>query len=216
MSALVGGHRLVENLETNEQPHTLVSHVYDHPEVIVRWADWLYSMEGNRNANVGVEGQDWRRAKPGEVNYNGNPALFFVEPHVKYEMQNQRWLHIGPHFNSRELRQGGATTPEIMEKGQERRLYQWTDEFYHPYKYAEFMPNLIFGEADALELGQIEPALKDAVDSAIARFVTGNLSLDDDWDGYVRELQAWAATATWSSTSRRWTPSAPRPGRVAR
>lgn len=57
------------------------------------------------------------------------------------------------------------------------------------YKYAEFMPNLIFGEADALELGQIEPALKDAVDSAIARFVTGNLSLDDDWDGYVRELQ---------------------------
>ena len=51
------------------------------------------------------------------------------------------------------------------------------------------MPNLIFGEADALELGQIEPALKDAVDSAIARFVTGNLSLDDDWDGYVRELE---------------------------
>ena len=51
------------------------------------------------------------------------------------------------------------------------------------------MPNLIFGEADALELGQIEPAPKDAVDSAIARFVTGNLSLDGDWDGYVRELQ---------------------------
>ena len=51
------------------------------------------------------------------------------------------------------------------------------------------MPNLIFGEADALELGQIEPALKDAVDSAIARFVTGDLSLDDDWDGYVRELE---------------------------
>ena len=51
------------------------------------------------------------------------------------------------------------------------------------------MPNLIFGEADALELGQIEPALKDAVDSAIARFVTGNLSLDDDWDGYLRELE---------------------------
>ena len=45
------------------------------------------------------------------------------------------------------------------------------------------------GEADALELGQIEPALKDAVGSAIARFVTGNLSLDDDWDGYVRELE---------------------------
>ena len=104
------------------QPHTLVSHVYDHPEVIVRWADWLYSMQGNRNANVGVEGQDWRRAKPGEVNYNGNPAMFFVE-------------------------------------------------------------------ADALELGQVEPALKDAVDSAIARFVTGNLSIDDDWDGYVRELE---------------------------
>ena len=171
------------------QPHTLVSHVYDHPEVIVRWADWLYSMEGNRDANVGVEGQDWRRAKPGEVNYNGNPAMFFVEPHVKYAMQNQRWLHIGPHFNSRELRQGGATTPEIMEKGQERRLYQWTDEFYHPYKYAEFMPNLIFGEAVALELGQIEPALQDAVESAIARFVTGNLSIDDDWDGYLRELE---------------------------
>lgn len=61
--------------------------------------------------------------------------------------------------------------------------------FYHPYKYAELMPNLIFGEADALELGQIEPALKDAVESAIARFVTGNLSIDDDWDGYVRELE---------------------------
>ena len=123
------------------------------------------------------------------MNYNGNPAIFFVEPHVKYAMQNERWLHVGPHFNSRELRQGGATTPEIMEKGQERRLYQWTNEFYHPYKYAEFMPNLIFGEENALELGQIEPALKDAVESAIARFVTGNLSLDDDWDGYLRELE---------------------------
>ena len=103
------------------QPHTLVSHVYGSPEVIVRWADWLYSMEGNRNANVGVEGRDWRRVRPGEVNYNGTPALFFTEPHVKYAMQNERWLHIGPHFNSRELRQGGATTDEIMEKGQERR-----------------------------------------------------------------------------------------------
>ena len=40
-----------------------------------------------------------------------------------------------------------------------------------------------------MELGQIEPALKDAVESAIARFVTGNLSLDDDWDGYLRELE---------------------------
>ena len=75
------------------QPHTLVSHVYDHPEVIVRWADWLYSMEGNR------------------------------------------------------------------------------------------------GEVSALELGQIEPALKDAVESAIARFVTGNLNIDDDWDGHVREME---------------------------
>ena len=49
--------------------------------------------------------------------------------------------------------------------------------------------DLIFGEENALELGQIEPALKDAVESAIARFVTGNLSLDDDWDGYLRELE---------------------------
>ena len=106
---------------------------------------------------------------------------------------------------------------KIMEKGQERRLYQWTDEFYHPYKYAEFMPNLIFGEADALELGQIEPALKDAVESAIARFVTGNLSIDDDWGGYVRELEGLGRDRYLElSTSRRWTPSARRRSRASR
>ena len=171
------------------QPHTLVVTDYEYPEVLVRWADWLYSIEGNRSANTGIKDEDWRWAKDGEVNYNNNPAIFFVEPHVLYNLQNERWLHTAPHFNSRELRQGGATTQEIIDKGQESRLYKWTDEFYHPYKYPEFMPNLMYGEEEALELGEIEPALKDAVRSAVARFVTGELDIDGDWNSYIRELE---------------------------
>jgi putative aldouronate transport system substrate-binding protein len=76
----------------------------------------------------------------------------------------------------------------MIEKGQERRLYQWTEESYYPYRYDEFLPNLIFGEAEALELGEIEPSLKDAVNSAVARFVTGEMDLDQDWNTYLRQL----------------------------
>jgi len=170
------------------QPHTLVTKECKYPEVVVRWADYFYGPEGAREASTGRKDVDWRWAKPGEMAYTGRPAVAYKFPHVKYELANNVWRHSAPHFASTDIRDTLAMDAETVKINQAPKLWFATKDLYEQYKKKEIPPNLFFNEEQAMEVGEISPALRSHVTASIARFVTGERNIDAEWDPYKQEL----------------------------
>jgi putative aldouronate transport system substrate-binding protein len=49
-------------------------------------------------------------------------------------------------------------------------------------------PNLYFDTAVAEEVGRLKIAISDYQNEAVARFITGQLDVDKDWDSYKKQL----------------------------
>ena len=70
----------------------------------------------------------------------------------------------------------------------QQRRNQQTDEKLVPYLRLT-MPPLFFLEDENTEIATLETDLGNFVNSAMAKFVTGELDLDKDWDEYLAKLE---------------------------
>ena len=50
------------------------------------------------------------------------------------------------------------------------------------------MPSFFFSEEDNAEIARLQTTIINYVDESTAAFVTGNKSIDNDWDAYITEL----------------------------
>ena len=70
----------------------------------------------------------------------------------------------------------------------ELRLVQATQQ-YLQYKPAETMPVIWADEETSALQAQLSVAIVDYVQQATTRFITGDMSIDNDWDAYVDALK---------------------------
>jgi putative aldouronate transport system substrate-binding protein len=63
-------------------------------------------------------------------------------------------------------------------------------ETYQPY-YAECMPNLFFAEEDLDRLNTLKTPLDDYVKSVEAKFITGEMSIESEYDAFVATLESY-------------------------
>lgn len=56
-------------------------------------------------------------------------------------------------------------------------------------KDGEYVPALKFTSEETKSINEIRTNLKTYVEESAARFITGDLSLEKDWDKYVSELE---------------------------
>lgn len=165
----------------------------ENPDLAMKWADWLYNQEATlRYVEAGREGHEWQKAADGAIDLRGRQAKWERIDNVEYgEIQNVHYYQMGPSYRDFEYRQSwGYPEDEFASDGYERRLYNVTQE-YEPFAPDTSMvyPKTYANPDHVDELSKLKTAIQDLTDESIARFITGDLDIENDWDKYVSDLE---------------------------
>lgn len=166
-----------------------------NPEAALRWADYFYSHEGGAMKGMGLKGKGWDDPQAGDVGLNGEPALLRrLVPYIE-EPQNDSLWQYGINYAPEEYRFGEAMDPNVdlySVEGLEKLLLQETRNKYEPYipkdDSLSVIPPIKLKDEESQQIQTISVELSNYVKESTVRFVTGDLSLERDWDKYVESL----------------------------
>ncbi|MCL2478968.1 MAG: hypothetical protein FWF22_05660, partial [Treponema sp.] len=167
-----------------------------NPALVLRYLDWMYTDEGMTAYYYGGKGIGWTDADPGATGPAGTPATikqFTLKDGDKY-YGNLTWGNGLPAYQTqawRNLLQQPADMMDPAGTGSERFLYYWTKQNYEPYgaPVSMLIPPLYYNENDVSSIASLKTAINTYVEESIAKFVTGQMSVDRDWDRFQTELK---------------------------
>lgn len=172
----------------------------ENPEAAFAVGDFLMSPEASMVQMYGEEGTYWGKLQtpvpsmvPGiDAVYWTNPGFSINEDEAYYK--NTWWS--GLYGKTVEFCARMQPRPENLyaPEAYEARLIEETVKL-EPYFYPEYLPKNIYLEntADAEKFSNIQSSLQEYVKLSMVQFITGELSLDTDWDSYVDSLQNYNA-----------------------
>lgn len=149
----------------------------EHPEIVMAWADQLYSQEGGALVFMGIEGQSY------QLNDDGT----------------WEWI-LGDYADVSELRaaeciQGGAydssVQPELwFENKADAAEYKFQHDVPSDREYMdESFPVLTFTEDETSEIATIAADLDPYIKQYQAQVITGELDLEDSWQSYLDTME---------------------------
>lgn len=166
----------------------------EDPALILRWLDYFYSDEGVL-FRAGREGIEWRRAEDGEIGFNGEPAKYvsMSTPEDDEYYQNVDFSEHIPLALTKEYRESGATQQDFRADGvdnwNEVQLFQGTKAFEEVAKSAEeSLPPLTVPVEQADDYARMKTEIEDYMDECLVQFIVGGMDLENDWDGYLEQL----------------------------
>ena len=168
------------------------------PALALKWADALGEIEATTRSIHGVKDTDWTWANEGELGINGEQAIWkSLSDIANVPTQNVHWSQAGPSYRSSDYRLGQYVAPEDAEFDIEVILYNQTLENYEPYKQPESMalPPLYFSEDQAQVVAELTPTIQALVDQTFSQAVTGQINIDDAWQGYLDSLEGLGLSA---------------------
>jgi len=171
----------------------VISKECKYPEAAIRWADSMFTHEMSLIMQWGKKGEGWDDPEPGDVGIDGKPALHKILRPYSHEPQNYGFLNIGLIYNTNEYRFGEATDPDIDPlgpMGMEKLMFMETRDKYEPYKPTDcsVLPIVKLFASESDELQTINVELDKYIEESKIRFITGELSIENDWDEYVQNL----------------------------
>jgi len=154
-----------------------------HPDVAVRWVDWLYTWEGALRSREGQEGIGWKRPDPGTLSYTGGVATW--QRLDQYgSTYNDRYDGIGyPHNMLIHSEQSGSDDI-YAPNGAATRNYR-ASIIYAPYAPKKASPPLRIPSADAMRFSQLSTDIAAYWRESAVQFITGGMDLNRDWNAYV-------------------------------
>jgi len=133
-------------------------------------------------SRIGREGHEWGWAEPGDVAINGQPAKWKKLTPLG-QMQNYFWSAYSINYTFNHSEQAGDAV------GLEPLLYNST-KLYEPYGNKDVIVPPLWLEKEANErVAQLAADINTYVNESLARFITGDLDLESDWDKYVKKLE---------------------------
>jgi putative aldouronate transport system substrate-binding protein len=169
----------------------VITSAAQHPEIAFRWLDGLYSQEVTKRSQLGIPGEQWFDPPEGSVGINGLPALYIQEWFesdgdalgANVRMDNIMMADRSSIFRLGEM--ADWNDPETIWR-QEPRLFHITATFYEPFTNDhQALPLFAFTEEEADRLGMLNPLIHDHMMESLTLFLSGGLSLDNDWDNFV-------------------------------
>ena len=163
-----------------------------NPEAIFRWGDYMCGEEASIWSRYGVPEIDWRRPLPGEKSLYDDmgfpPVLAQILPWGS--IQNSHWV-------------AGSGGPGILPLGLTDGMIPSDNPLDNPIWVAKSVPlhigkippvenrveKTIFTYQEMMEISDIQNAINTYVNENLALFVTGQRSIERDWDAYVREFE---------------------------
>lgn len=170
----------------------------ENPEAAFKVGDFLIGEEATLIMPYGEEGTLWGRLEePTESILEGVDAIYWITPAYTSEDQDyynkNTWI-TGLENKLAEVRASMAPIPEDMytPEAYEARLFEETEKVVD-YFYPEYLPKNIFieNEDDADTFATLQTSLQEYVKTSMAQFITGELSLENDWDSYVSTLDSY-------------------------
>ncbi|MBZ9537028.1 ABC transporter substrate-binding protein [Cytobacillus oceanisediminis] len=166
----------------------VISSSTKHPEAAFRLADALYNDDVMMRAIYGVEGEDWRAAKEGEVGLDGSQAKYF-EFDSGEEMQNNHWNKAAPEFQTKEFLNSIALgNAENIKDNVIYIVNQETDKYVPHVDEEILVPPLILNDQQSQEILDIQKSIYDYVEEMNVRFIIGDADLDKEWDTYIETI----------------------------
>jgi putative aldouronate transport system substrate-binding protein len=160
---------------------------------LIKLVDYMFTEEGQTNSASGMEGIDWRKPKEGEVALGeGVTPKVATIPAVEGEApRNAGWSGTAHFYMPREYRDSWVQGTDIYDSANyERRLYQAT-LLYQGHEPKELFPlwSIWIDSAEVDEASILQTNIKSYIEQSALQFVTGNKSLEKDWDAYVKGLK---------------------------
>ena len=159
----------------------VVTDKIEHLVESCRWMDYWYSDEGARLFFMGIEGESYEQTGDDEFEFTeqitDNPEGLTVDealrPYVNYMGGGYPGIVLEKYFkgteSSPQAREGSAKVAE--------------------HRIEEIWPLFTYTSDEAAELSAITVDLTKLVDESRAKFITGEMSVDKDWDKYVSQFE---------------------------
>lgn len=170
--------KMVPKISEVKRGRAAITSKNKHPEATMRWLDHLYSEEGTILARLGIEG----------VTYEWN------EDQTQWRLIAPEGVNTSQH-NAQEAVGAGTPVPMVLEqeffdKEDNPTIHiieDWVREEYLPYAVEPF-PQVYFTLEEQQRLNQIKPDVDTYIEQMEAKFVTGEISVDQGWDEFVSKL----------------------------
>lgn len=153
----------------------------EYPEITIKLIDWVYEREGALTSMRGIAGEDFIYTNAEETECE----LVIPEGYASFE--EYRAKKLTPNSGCITPGLGGGTLPVVHNP-----LNDWiddqVDENLVPY-WVEPYPQVYLEDADQKEVATINADINPYVIEMSARFITGDLSLEKDYDNFIAELE---------------------------
>ncbi|WP_138755638.1 extracellular solute-binding protein [Paenibacillus sinopodophylli] len=161
---------------------------------LIQMIDYIYTPEGQTNAQSGLEGIGWRKPEAGEaaLGEGAQPQFVSLIPINETKSTNSGWSGMAHFYMPREYRDSWVASKDIYAiDGYERRLMEAT-QLYEGHEPAEMFPiwTIWLDPAEADEVGILQTNVSNYIEQSTLQFITGDLDLDKDWDSYIAGLES--------------------------
>lgn len=164
------------------------------PEIAFRVGDFLFDYEATTRCFYGAEGVGWRYIEPGVgVGVTGMPATW--EFNVGHDGKprpesdaNWGWIQAGP-MNTSEKWHGERLVrdPDLNSEVKMYKSYQL--QLPHIFPIENTLHRVIYDDEYQAEMADLVTSLNSLIREYIARFTTGDLDIDKDWDTFVDQVK---------------------------
>ncbi|WP_020620319.1 extracellular solute-binding protein [Paenibacillus daejeonensis] len=160
---------------------------------LIQMVDYMFTMEGQTNGASGMEGIDWRKPEAGEeaLGEGVEPQVALIPAAEGEAPRNAGWSGTAHFYMPKEYRDSFVQGTEIYDPANyERRLYQAT-LLYEGHEPEELFPlwSIWIAQEEVDEASILQTNIKSYIEQNALQFITGNKSLEKDWDAYVKGLQ---------------------------
>ena len=159
-----------------------------NPEAAFRMLDLMVSEDCSIMARWGQENVDWRRAAEGDKGMYEDAGYgpFLLESNPIWGTpQNQHWMQTGPFIRQYAIAAGmvwdgnTANTEYMIAKGIGGYLNKAP---------SEYITKLVYTADEEARRNELQTGVEDYVNSSVAAFATGSMSVENDWDSYLAQL----------------------------
>ncbi len=177
----------------------VVSSKSPYADAIMRYFDFMYSLEGTLLQRNGFEGEAWAWADEGTVGLDGKPAIWkALTQWNDKDPQNDTWIQVYAGAPTPTMKNGLAVEDisrsdarYYLPDNNEKVLYDETAELYKPYERTDLeVPTLKFTADESEKYSTVQRELANYIRQSAVKFMVGSMDVNDDkvWNDYVAGL----------------------------
>lgn len=158
-------------------------------KALLQFVDWLYySDEGLEFAQWGVEGETFTREADGTRKLMDDIAWSSINAGAP------KLLNADYGYSNGVFLLANGSSEELVLSMMTDEIAEWTVQQLEKKEQLPTAPAPLLNEIELEQTSLLQTQLTDAVHAATASFITGQRSVEDDWDAYVTELEGLGST----------------------